>query len=95
MAIRSRTEINSAILQCANARDGVTKSRIMYDARLKCAQIQRYLPPLQENSLIVYVNETSHYKTTERGLEWLSTQEEADEIIACREARSRLVSGVP
>jgi predicted transcriptional regulator len=58
---RSRTEIVSQILQIANRSnggiddgDGVTKTKIMYNAYLTSAQLKEYMMILTENDLLGY-----------------------------------------
>jgi predicted transcriptional regulator len=75
---RNRTEIVSRILQIANSSnydidngDGVTKTKIMYQASLTSFQLKEYLMMLIENDLLSYDLATRKFKTTEKGHRFL------------------------
>lgn len=70
MKYRSRTDIASQILEAANG--GATKTKIMYKAFLSYAQLRDYLDALSGNDLLSYDLEAREYKTTEKGMKFLS-----------------------
>jgi predicted transcriptional regulator len=79
MKYRSRTEIVSNILDAANG--GTTKTKIMYKAYLSFTQLKEYLSVLIENNLIEYIDGTSTFKTTEKGLNFLKMHNEMGELL--------------
>ena len=79
MKNRSRTEIVSNILNAANR--GGTRSKIMYRAYLSYNQLKEYLPVLRENNLIEYHDGTQTFWTTEKGLKFLKTYNEMEELL--------------
>ena len=79
MGNRSRTEIVGSILEAANG--GVSKTKIMYFAFLSYNQLKEYLSVLVENNLIEYLEGTSKYKTTEKGLFFLKMHNELEELL--------------
>ena len=79
MKNRSRTELVSMILDAANG--GATKTKIMYSAFLSYTQLKDYLSILIENNLIEYLNETREFRTTEKGLNFLKTNNEIGELL--------------
>ena len=79
MKYRSRTEIVSMILEAANG--GATKTKIMYKAFLSYAQLREYLSVLIENNLLEYLDGTQTYKTTEKGLNFLTMHSEIGELL--------------
>ena len=70
MKYRSRTEIASRILE--SAANGTTKTKIMYKAFLSYAQLKEYLAVLEENGLLSYDKGDQVYKTTQKGMKFLS-----------------------
>ena len=79
MKHRSRTEIVSNILNAANG--GGTRSKIMYRAFIGYNQLNEYLPVLIENNLIEYHEGTQTFWTTEKGLNFLKTHNEMEELL--------------
>jgi predicted transcriptional regulator len=73
MRHRSGIDIMGEILDAANERGGVGKSRIMYKAFLSYAQLKEYLPALTESRLLRYDIDTQTFKTTQKGLRFLNT----------------------
>ena|SRR5919107_5126481 len=71
MGYRSRTEIVGQILKVAIGSGGATKTKIMYEAFLNFAQLNRFLTVLTEDDLLRYDEQTHRFKTTERGLQFL------------------------
>jgi predicted transcriptional regulator len=80
MKYRSKTEIVSNILDAAN-KGGITKTKIMYKAFLSYAQLKEYLSVLTENNLLIYLDGTQTFKTTEKGLNYLKINNEMGELL--------------
>jgi predicted transcriptional regulator len=76
---RSRTDIIATILQAA--KEGATKTHLMYGAYLSYAQIQEYIAFLREKGLLMYEEGVQHYKPTENGLHFLHVYEQISELI--------------
>jgi predicted transcriptional regulator len=76
---RSRTDIIATILQAA--KEGATKTHLMYGAYLSYAQIQEYIGFLREKGLLMYEEGVQHYKPTENGLHFLHVYEQISELI--------------
>ena len=79
MKYRSKTEIVSNILDAANG--GATKTKIMYKAFLSYNQLKECLTILIENNLLVYIDGTQTFKTTEKGLNFLKMHNEIGELL--------------
>ncbi|HEX5977715.1 MAG TPA: winged helix-turn-helix domain-containing protein [Nitrososphaeraceae archaeon] len=73
MRQRSRTDIIGDILDAANGRSSIVKTKIMYKAFLSHTQLKEYLPVLIERGLLSYEAETQTFKTTQKGLRFLTT----------------------
>ena len=73
MRHRSGIDIMGEILDAANERGGVGKSRIMYKAFLSYAQLKEYIPALTESRLLRYDMDAQTFKTTQKGLRFLTT----------------------
>ena len=69
----------SNILNAANG--GGTRSKIMYRAFIGYNQLNEYLPVLIENNLIEYHDGTQTFCTTEKGLKFLKTCNEIEELL--------------
>ena len=80
MKYRSRTDIVSQILESANG--GATKTKIMYQAYLSYAQLKEYLSALLENDLLEYVEGEQKYRTTQKGIQFISTYQKIGDMIA-------------
>jgi predicted transcriptional regulator len=80
MKYRSRTEIVCNILDATNG-GGATKTKIMYRAFLSYGQLKEYLSVLTENNLIEYRDGTHTFKTTEKGLNYLTVYNEIGELL--------------
>ena len=80
MKYRSRTDIVSQILEAANG--GATKTRIMYKAYLSYAQLKEYLSVLTENGLLDHEERELKYKTTEKGIPFMSTYDQIGQIVS-------------
>lgn len=85
---RSRTEIVSQILQIANRSnggiddgDGVTKTKIMYNAYLTSAQLKEYLMILTENDLLGYDSVMRKFKTTQKGRRFLEIYNNMSDVM--------------
>jgi predicted transcriptional regulator len=79
MKYRSRTDIISKILDTANG--GATKTKIMYHAFLSFAQVKVYARALTENNLLNYDAYTQTFKTTEKGLRFLDTYNQINDVL--------------
>jgi len=79
MKNRSRTEIVALILEAANG--GATKTKIMYNVYLTYNQLKNYLSVMIENNLIEYLEGTHKFKTTEKGLKFLTTHNAIGELL--------------
>lgn len=78
MTQRSRAEIISLILQ--SAEKGATKTILMYETYLSHDALKEHLSLLLENCLLEYLTGEMQFKTTAKGLQYLSRQaEEAKE----------------
>ncbi|HEX6560415.1 MAG TPA: winged helix-turn-helix domain-containing protein [Nitrososphaera sp.] len=75
MKFRSRVDICADIL--AAAKDGAIKTRIMYSSRTAMRQLNEYLDLLIENELLVYASAERVYSTSEKGIRFLESYEEA------------------
>jgi predicted transcriptional regulator len=80
MKYRSRTDIVATILEAANG--GATKTRIMYKAYLSYAQLKEYLSVLTENGLLDYEEGELKYKTTEKGIRFMSTYDQIGHMVS-------------
>src|SRR5918912_1398727 len=81
MKHRSRLEIISLILDIATRKDGVTQKKILYRVYLSYQHLKEYLSLLQENGLIKYQQETRLYRTTEKGLHFLSLYGRLNDVV--------------
>jgi predicted transcriptional regulator len=81
MKYRSRTDIVAQILQTANKKSGVTKTRIMYGAFLSYAQLQEYITILEQNQLLVYDSGQQTYRTAEKGRKFLDIYNQIDQFV--------------
>ena len=96
MRYRSDIDIMSVILNAANERRGVRKSRIMYKAFLRHAQLKEYLPALTERGLLRYDIHVQRFKTTQKGLRFLNTYNriyEAMKIPSIRQQQVKMQVG--
>jgi predicted transcriptional regulator len=73
MRQRSPIDIMGMILNAANQRRGIRKSRLMYKTFVGYAQLKEYLPALAERGLLRYNRGTRTFKTTQKGLRFLDT----------------------
>jgi len=96
MRHRRGIDIIAEILDAANERGGVGKSRIMYKAFLSYAQLKEYLPALTESRLLRYDIDTQTFKTTQKGLRFLNTYNrigEAMKIPSIRQQQFKMQGG--
>lgn len=63
---RSKTDIIVSMLEAA--RNGGTKTKIMYSSFLSYRQLRSYLELVISNDLLAYDSTKELYKTTEKGL---------------------------
>lgn len=61
--------------------EGATKTKIMYKAFLSYNQLKECLTILIENNLLVYIDGTQTFKTTEKGLNFLKMHNEIGELL--------------
>ena len=66
MRYRSKTDIIASMLEAA--RNGGTKTKIMYSSFLSYHQLRSYLGLVISNNLLAYDSTKELYKTTDRGL---------------------------
>ena len=78
---RSRDDIISDILEVASVGGIATKMGIMYKTFLSHAQMKNYLTYLTQHDLIEYDVGAQIYKTTEKGLRFLDTYGQMDDMI--------------
>jgi predicted transcriptional regulator len=79
MKYHSRLEIMTSVLNAA--KNGATKTRIMYGAFLSYAQLKEYLKFCEMKGLLACEQGTQLYKLTPKGLEFLKLQAEMSKII--------------
>ncbi len=87
---RTREELIAAIL--SGARDGASKTRIMYFSWLSFDQLQKYLQFAMNLNLVRLDNGTKYY-ITERGLEFLKNFEELQKMEKGVTEKRRLLDG--
>jgi predicted transcriptional regulator len=80
MKNRSRNDIVSQILESANG--GVTKTKIMYKAYLSYEQLKEYLAVMIENDLLEHIPSENLFKTTAKGIKFISVHEQMDSLTA-------------
>ena len=64
------------------AKDGSTRTKIMYKAYLSYTQLKEYLSILVENGLMEYEEGQLKYKTTEKGLRYMRSYNEIGEMVS-------------
>ena len=78
-------DIVSQILEVANSGsesgDGVTKNKLMYELSLTHAQLDDYVTLLTERDLLHYNRQTHTLRITEKGLRFLKTYKQMDDMI--------------
>jgi predicted transcriptional regulator len=79
MKYRSRTEITNMMLD--SAREGATKTKIMYKAYLSYGQLVEYLKFLQQNDLLEHDVDKQVYRPTEKGLKFLNLSNDLSEMV--------------
>ena len=80
MKNRSRTEIISLILEAA--KEGASRTKILYKAMLSYTQARDYLTALLEAGLVEKVDNT--FKTTEKGIQFLQINEPLQKMLESR-----------
>jgi predicted transcriptional regulator len=81
---RSRDDIISDILEVASGGGIATKTGIMYKTFLSHTQMKNYLTYLTQHDLIEYDTGAQIYKTTEKGLMFLDTYGQMDDMVKDR-----------
>jgi predicted transcriptional regulator len=79
MKYRSRSDITTMILE--SAREGATKTKIMYKAYLSYSQVMEYLTFLQEKELLSCEKGTHLYRPTEKGLKFINMSHDLNEMM--------------
>jgi predicted transcriptional regulator len=83
--VGTRLDIVSQILGVANSDgsggDGATKNKLMYEASLSHAQLNEYVAILTERDLLHYDRQTHTLRITEKGLRFLKTYKQMDDMI--------------
>ena len=62
------------------ARDGTTKTKMMYKAMLSHGQLKEYLQMLTDNNLIRYDKANQRFITTQKGYQFLKGYEDLTEL---------------
>jgi predicted transcriptional regulator len=81
MKYRSRSEIVGEILASARETEGVTKTRIMFNAYLSFVQLKDYLAILIENGLLEHMPENNRYRTTAKGVKMLDAWKKVNDLL--------------
>jgi predicted transcriptional regulator len=71
----------SQILEESAKGGGTTKTKIIYKAFLSYSQFKEYLSILTESGLLSYDDKRQVFKTTEKGLRFLSFYNEIRDVI--------------
>jgi predicted transcriptional regulator len=83
--VGTRLDIVSQILEVANSGgsggDGATKNKLMYEVSLSHAQLNEYVTILTERDLLQYDLQTHTLRITEKGLRFLKTYKQMDDMI--------------
>ena len=82
--IGTRLDIVSQILEVVNSGsggDGATKNKLMYEVSLSHAQLNEYVMILTERDLLHYDRQTHTLRITEKGLRFLKTYKQMDDMI--------------
>ena len=79
MKYRDRNEIIAQILESANG-NRVRLTKIMYDVYLSHAMTREYLVLLIKKGLIEYLDGERTFKTTEKGMNFLSIHNSLQEL---------------
>jgi predicted transcriptional regulator len=73
---RNKTEMIALILEAINHNTRATQMRIMYEAYMSYAQLQKYLSLMLETGFLEYQKGERVYKTTEKGKHFLHVYNE-------------------
>jgi predicted transcriptional regulator len=79
MKYRDRNEIIAQILESANG-NRIRLTKIMYDVYLSHAMTREYLVLLIKKGLIEYLDGERTFKTTEKGMNFLSIHNRVQEL---------------
>lgn len=80
---RTRTDIIAVILR--TAANGVTKTKIMYNAYISYPQLKTYLAYLLENGLLERERGSNLFKVTEKGTQFLRAHDDMRKILSLPE----------
>ena len=84
MKNRSRNEIIAFILESVSnskSNEGITATKIMYNAFLSYSQLKEYLALLLEKGLLEYRSNTQTYKVTFKGINYICIHKQLNEMI--------------
>lgn len=70
-----------------SARTGISRTKIMYSAYLSYAQTMEYLEFLHGNGLLKYDSGSKIYKTTEKGLKFLSASNKVNKMMGVSDSK--------
>ncbi len=93
MRNRDRMEIISQILEAANGDDNATTTKILYKAFLSHGQLKGLLAILTDSDLLRYESLRHTFKTTEKGVRFLKTYSQMDQMIKVHKSRLKSDSG--
>jgi predicted transcriptional regulator len=80
MKYRSRMEIIAMII--LSAKNGATKTKLMYSAYLSYSQLKEYLAFLVKRDLLFLDEESQLFRPTERGLHFLNVYDEVKDMVS-------------
>jgi predicted transcriptional regulator len=80
--LRDFQETIAEILECAQASQGISKTRVMYDVQLSFTQIKKYLKYLQQCKLLSYDEVDRVYRTTIEGNKFVRLYNEVTELMS-------------
>jgi predicted transcriptional regulator len=78
--LTDHTDIIVRILEAAQGEAGLTERKIMYEFTLPNIEADLYLSSMIRNELLRYDSETSSYRTTEKGHEFLESVRQMSEL---------------
>jgi predicted transcriptional regulator len=85
MRYRDRIDIISLILEAANGDNDATMTKIMYKAFLSHGQLKGLLKILTDYDLLRYDFVRHTFKTTEKGLRFLKTYTQMDQMMKAQQ----------
>lgn len=82
--LRDYQEIIAEILECGQVRQGISKTRVMYEVQVSYTQIKEYLQYLQQCELLVFDEENRVFRTTKKGKKFLELYNEMNKLTSGR-----------